>query len=120
VNVIVKLVIRAFALWATVQLVPGLAFEGNLAALVGIAIVFAVVNTLVKPLVAVLSLPLILVTFGLFYLVVNWLMFGLVVWLSGPAVLDLGLTSESAVATFIGAMLMSIISLVVAAVIDRD
>ncbi|MGH2546719.1 MAG: hypothetical protein ACRDHJ_11045 [Actinomycetota bacterium] len=54
---------------------------------------------------------------GLFYLVVNALMFGLVVWLSGPSVFNLGLTSTGFAATFLGAIAMSIISFVVGAIV---
>ncbi|MGH8874876.1 MAG: phage holin family protein [Acidimicrobiia bacterium] len=116
-GLIIRLAVLAFSLWATVQLVPGLGFSGSIWSLILIAVLFAVVNTLVKPVVAILSLPAILLTLGLFYLVVNALMFGLVVWLSGPEVFDLGLTSSGAAATFFGAIVMSIISFVVGAVL---
>ncbi|MGH8937509.1 MAG: phage holin family protein, partial [Acidimicrobiia bacterium] len=59
----------------------------------------------------------ILLTLGLFYLVVNALMFGLVVWLSGPSVFNLGLTSTGFAATLLGAIAMSIISFVVGAIV---
>jgi putative membrane protein len=118
-GLIIRLAVLAFSLWATVQLVPGLSFQGSIWSLALIAVVFGVVNTLVKPIVTLLSLPAILLTLGLFYLVVNALMFGLVVWLSGPSVFDLGLTSSGFVATFIGAIVMSIISFVVGVIVPR-
>lgn len=117
VGLVIRLAVLTFSLWATVQLVPGLDFRGSIWSLILIAVVFGVVNTLVKPIVTILSLPAILLTLGLFYLVVNALMFGLVVWLSGPSVFNLGLTSTGFAATFLGAIAMSIISFVVGAIV---
>jgi putative membrane protein len=116
-GLVIRLAVLAFSLWATVQLVPGLSFQGSIWSLALIAVMFGVVNTLVKPIVTLLSLPAILLTLGLFYLVVNALMFGLVVWLSGPSVFDLGLTSSGLAATFVGAIVMSVISFVVGAIV---
>lgn len=116
-GLIIRLAVLAFSLWVTVRLVPGLNFQGDIWSLILIAVVFAVVNTLVKPIVTILSLPAILLTLGLFYLVVNALVFGLVIWLSGPSAFDLGLTSSGFAATFFGAIVMSIISFVVGAIV---
>jgi len=118
VGVLVQLVVIGFSVWVTTALVPGLDFTGSGWALAGIAVVVAVANLLVKPLLTVLSLPLIIGTLGLFYVVVNWAVFGLVVWAAG--VLDLGLTSSSWVATLLGAIVMSVVGLVVRGVLDRS
>lgn len=118
-GVLVQLVVIGFSVWVATAIVPGLDFTGSGWALAGIAIVVAVANVLVKPLLTVLSLPLIVGTLGLFYVVVNWAVFALVVWLSGPGVLDLGLTSSSWTATLLGAVVMSVVGFVVRAVLDR-
>ena len=116
---LVQLIVIGFSVWVATTLVPGLHFGGSGWALAGIALVVAAANLLVKPLLTVLSLPLILGTFGLFYLVINWAVFGLVVWLAGPSVLDLGLTSDSWAATFLGALVLSVVGFVVRRVLDR-
>ena len=59
---LVQLVVVGFSVWVATSLVPGLDFAGSGWALAGIAIVVAVANVLVKPLLTVVSLPLILGT----------------------------------------------------------
>lgn len=114
----VKLAIYAAALWVAVQLVDGLAFEGSWVALIGVALVFAGVNTVVKPVVKLLSLPLVVLTLGLFLLVVNALMLGLTIWLAGA--LGLGITSTGFGATFLGAVVVSLVSWVGEAILEDD
>ena len=69
------------ALAATVRFVPGLTFDGSIWALAGIALVFGIVNAIIRPLALLLSAPLILLTVGVGALFVNGLMFWFVVWL---------------------------------------
>lgn len=102
-----KLLVYAGALWVAVRVVDGLAFEGSWWALVGVALVFAAVNTLVKPVVKLLSLPLVLLTLGLFLLVVNALMLQLTIWLASG--LGLGISTTGFGATFLGAILVSLV-----------
>ena len=68
--------ITAFALWAATQLVPGLHVTGPVALLVT-ALLFGLVNAVVRPVLVLLSLPLTVLTLGLFLLVVNAAMLGL-------------------------------------------
>ena len=69
--------ITAFALWAATQLVPGIHVSGILGLLLA-ALIFGLVNAVVRPVAMLLSLPLTVVTLGLFLLVVNAAMIGLV------------------------------------------
>jgi putative membrane protein len=75
-----KLVVRAFfgalGLWVASKIVPGVAFA-NLTALVIAACVLGVVNAIVRPVVMLLTLPLTVITLGLFLLIVNAAMIGL-------------------------------------------
>lgn len=116
-SLLIKIAATALAVWIAVQLVDGLQFTGTAGALVLIAIVFALVNAVVRPIVTLLSLPVVLLTLGLFLLVVNALMFGLTIWVSGQ--LDLGLTSASFGATFVGALVVTVVSWLAEAIADR-
>jgi putative membrane protein len=71
---LVRLIVTAAAIFATVKLLPGLSFEGSWAQLAGVALVFGVVNAFLKPILTLLTCPLILITLGLFSLVVNALL----------------------------------------------
>ncbi|MFT3835183.1 MAG: phage holin family protein [Micropruina sp.] len=85
---------------------PSTAFLGILA----VAIIFGVVNALVKPLFAFASAPLLLLTLGLFLLVINALMLWLTSWLAGQ--LNLGWHVDGFWSAFWGAMIVSIVSFI--------
>lgn len=107
-GIIVKILINAAALWAAVSIVPDLDFDGTIPALLVIALVMGIINVIVKPILTVLSLPLILLTLGLFLLVVNAVALALVVAISGA--FDLGLTSGGFLPTLLGAVVISVIA----------
>ena len=115
---LIRLVVNAVAIWAAVQLVPGLNYEGSTISLLLVALVFGVVNALVRPLLLLLTCPFIILTLGLFVLVVNTIMLSLTVWLSG--VFDLGLTSTGFWTTFLGAIVVSIVSSLISLLIKDD
>ncbi|GAA4547768.1 phage holin family protein [Pseudonocardia xishanensis] len=84
---VVRVVVIAVALWVAVWLVDGIELGGattgsRIGTLVLVALIFGVVNAILKPIVKVLSCPLYVLTLGLFGLVVNALLFLLVGWLS--------------------------------------
>lgn len=119
-RLLVRLGVNAIALWAAVRLVPGLSYTGDGTSLLIIALIFGVVNALIRPLLTLLTCPLIVLTLGLFVLVINTLLFSLTIWLSGPNVLNLGLSSANFWATFFGALVISIVSGIISMFIPDD
>lgn len=118
-NVLIKIAATAAALWVAVWLVPGLDFDGSVWALIGVSVLVLVANAVVKPVLNVFSLPLILLTLGLFLLITNALALQLVVWISHPDRLDLGLTSTGFFwATFLGALVISLVRMVLDRALD--
>jgi len=105
---IVRLLVNAAALWVATRLVPGVTFEGDWVAFFGVALTFGVINAFIRPLAKILTFPLILVTLGLFALVVN----GLMLWLTSSlsASLGLGFHVSGFWAAFWGALVVSIVS----------
>jgi putative membrane protein len=73
----VRLAIGAFGLWLADQLLAGIRIEGT-ATLVLAALLYGIVNAVVRPVAILLTLPITVITLGLFLLVVNAAMFGLV------------------------------------------
>ena len=69
--------VAALGLWLATQILPGLQFDGPWA-LIGAALLLGLVNAIVRPIAVILTLPLTLLTLGLFLLVVNAGMVGLV------------------------------------------
>lgn len=105
-DLILRLAVNAGAVWLAVAFVDGLSFDGTWIALVIIAAIVAVLNAVVKPIAKLLSLPFIILTLGLFLLVVNAVLLQVVVVISRSA--DLGLDSTGFGATFLGAIVVSI------------
>ena len=108
IKLLVRWVVIALSLWAAILIVPGLNYEGSGLELFVIAAIFGLVNAIIRPIVMFLSCPLVVLTFGLFILIINTLMLSLTIWLS--SLFNLGFTSESFWTTFFGAIIISIIS----------
>ena len=77
---IAKILIAAFGLWLSAWFIDGIDYHGWLALLLA-GLLLGLVNAFVRPVVTVLTLPLTLLTLGLFLLVVNAAMIGIVGWL---------------------------------------
>jgi putative membrane protein len=75
-----RLLITALGLWLAATIVPGVAIKGW-AALLAAALVLGIVNAVIRPVILVLTLPLTVLTLGLFILVVNGISLYLVAWL---------------------------------------
>jgi len=75
-----RLVITAFGLWAAATIVPGVEIIGWRALLVS-ALLLGIVNAVIRPIILILTLPLTVLTLGLFIFVVNGISLGIVAWL---------------------------------------
>lgn len=116
---LIKIIGVAASLWVAVWIVDGFEFSGTWWQFLIVALILGVANAVVKPVLKLFSLPLILVTFGLFLLVVNAIVLALVVALSGA--LDLGLTSDGFFwETFLASIVVSIVSWIIGAVLPED
>jgi putative membrane protein len=77
---VLRTLICALGLWLAARLVPSMRFESEWV-LLGAAVLLGLVNAVVRPLAVILTLPLTVLSLGLFLLVVNAGMLGLVAWL---------------------------------------
>jgi putative membrane protein len=76
---LLRMLVAALGLWLASEIVPGFRIDGHRTLLLG-ALLLGVVNAVVRPLVVLLTLPITIVTLGLFLWVVNAAMLGLVAW----------------------------------------
>ncbi|PID85959.1 MAG: hypothetical protein CSA11_01465 [Chloroflexi bacterium] len=118
-KLLIRWVIIAISLWAAVTIVPGLHYEGSIWALFLVAAIFGLVNAIIRPIVMVLSCPLVLLTMGLFVLIVNGAMLSLTIWISSN-IFNSGFSSESFWATFFGAIIISIVSAILNMFVKDD
>ncbi len=101
-GLIIRILIVALGLWLASAIVPGVAIA-DLKTLLLAALLLGVVNAFVRPVVVILTLPLTLLTLGLFILVINAALFGLV------ATLLPGFVVHGFWAAFFGALVVSVV-----------
>jgi putative membrane protein len=113
-----RLLINAAALWAATRVVPGISFDGDWRLLFVVAMIFGILNVLVRPVLKLLTLPLLIVTLGLFIFVLNAAM----LWLTGAISdrLDLGFHVAGFRAAFLGALVVTVISFALSLFVRSD
>ena len=115
-QLIIRLVVNGIALWIATLVVDGVDIEastttGEVLTILAIAAVFAVVNIVVRPIVKLLSLPLYVITLGLFTFVVNALMLLLTSWIAD--LLDVPFHVDGFWAALLGGLVISFVSWVI-------
>ena len=117
-GVLVRFALNTLALYAAVWLVPGIRFEGSAGRFLVVGLVFGAVNTLLRPLLTILTCPLVVLTLGLFTLVINALMLLATAWLS--ARWDLGFAVAGFVAALLGGIIVAIASTILALFLGNE
>jgi putative membrane protein len=109
-KLILRLIINAVALWIAITFVPGIRAEPSWLGILGLALIFGVINALLRPLIELLTCPLIILTLGLGTLLINTLLF----WLCGLIgnQFGFGFTVDGFWPAFFGALIVSLVSLV--------
>jgi putative membrane protein len=115
---IVRILVNGAALWVATRFVPGVSYSGGWLPFLGVALVFSVVNTFVRPLAWIATFPLILLTLGVFLLVIN----GLMLWLTSALsdAIGLGFHVAGFWPAFWGALVITIVSSLLSAVVKTD
>jgi putative membrane protein len=101
---LVRLAINALAIWVAAELFIGIELTENPLGIAVVALVFGLVNALLRPIAMFLGFPFIILTLGLFALVINSALFGLTAWLT-PA-----LEVDGFWPAFWGALVVSLVS----------
>jgi putative membrane protein len=108
VGIVLKIVINAAALYVAVLLLDGLEFEGSVPAFLGIALIMGIINAVVRPILTILTLPAILLTLGLFLIVVNAIALAIVFAISDA--LGLQISSDGFGWTLAAAVIVSLVA----------
>ncbi|MBV9320691.1 MAG: phage holin family protein [Mycobacterium sp.] len=86
---LIRAAVTGFALWVVTQVVHGISFVGGdtrlqrLGIIFVVAVIFGLVNAIIKPIVQILSIPLYILTLGLFHIVINAFMLWITAWITG-------------------------------------
>lgn len=113
-NLVIRLFINAVALWGAASVVRGVELSDSFGGVLLVALIFGLVNALIRPILTLLTFPLLLLTLGLLTLVINALML----------MLTAGLTRHLSVSgfwsAFFGALVISIVSLLLSIFLGED
>lgn len=112
-SLIIRLIVNAIALWVATLIVSGVELEGGstqdrVLTLLVVAAIFALVNVVVRPIVQLLSLPLYVLTLGLFTFVVNALMLLLTSWIADQ--FDVPFSVDGFWSAVLGGLVISFVS----------
>ncbi len=113
-KIAIKILVNAVAIWVA-TVVPGVALTDatvgrQIETVLFVAVIFGVINTVIKPIVKLATLPLFLLTLGLITIVINAAMLGLTSWAAGK--LDLAFHVSSVGAAILGALVVSVVSMI--------
>ncbi len=120
-KLLIRWAISAFSIFVAVWLVPGITVEQDGWVLYAVmAVILGLVNAIIRPLLKLLTCPLIILTLGLFTLVIN----GLTLWLSAAlanGVFNVGFFVDGFGSAFLGAFIISIVSVLLNAFVkDKE
>ena len=114
-NLLIRWIIASFSLFIAVWLVPGIRVEGNAwGAYAVMAVILGLINAIIRPILKLLSLPIIILTLGLFLLVIN----GITLWMASALAIEVfhvGFYVDGFWSALLGALIVSIVSVILSA-----
>ena len=115
---ILRWAINAIALYLAVQIVPGVDFEGGFTSIIWLALIFGLINAFLRPLLKLLTCPLIFLTLGLFTLLINTFLF----WLTGQVgqAFGIGLTINGFWPAFFGGLVVTVVSVIMSLILKDE
>jgi len=118
---ILRLVINAVALYLAVLILPGrIDLRSGLVSIIWLALIFGLVNALFRPLISFLTCPLIIVTLGLFTLVINTFMFWLTSVIGQSFGIALIISDPVWWNAFLGGLVVSVVSVVMTLILKDE
>ncbi len=119
---ILRWIINAIALYAAIAIVPGIQqTEGSSwLSIIWLALIFGLVNALLHPLISILTCPLIILTLGLFTLIINALLFALSGWIGNQFGVGFHLASPWFWNAFLGSVVVSVVSVVLTLILKDE
>lgn len=107
-NLLLRLLINAVALWCAARFLNGIHYTGSAMGLLALSLVFGIMNAFIRPILEFFSLPILILTLGLFTLVLNGAMLLITSNVAGR--LDIPFRVDSFGAAMLGALLVSVVS----------
>jgi putative membrane protein len=119
-KILIRWVIVSLALFVAAWIVPGIRVEGNAWIVYAVmAVILGLVNAIVRPVLKLLTCPLIILTLGVFVLVIN----GLSLWLASKIAVNwfhVGFYVDGFWPAFLGALIVSVVTVILSALVKED
>lgn len=115
---ILRWAINAVAIFLAIRFVPGITLQSGVLSVIWLALIFGLVNALLRPLISLLTCPLIVLTLGLFTLLINTFLF----WLTGQIghLFGIGLTMNGFWPAFLGGVVVTVVSVVLTLILKDE
>jgi putative membrane protein len=115
---ILRWTINAVALFLAVYFVPGVVLQGEWTSVLWLALIFGLVNAFLRPLLKLLTCPLIFLTLGLFTLLINTFLF----WLTGQVgtAFGVGFTVADFWSAFLGGLIVTVVSVFMSLILKDE
>ncbi len=117
---ILRWAINAIALYLAVLLLPGIDLRSGLVSIIWLALIFGLINALFRPLINILTCPLIILTLGLFTLVINTFLFWLTSVIGQSFGLGLIISEPVWWNAFLGGLVVSVVSVVLTMILKDE
>jgi len=117
-TLLLRLAINAAALWCAARFIDGIVYTGSWQGLVGLALVFGIVNTFIRPVLRFFAFPITLITLGLFTLVINAAMLLLTARIAESV--GISFAVRGFIPALLGAICVSVLSTVMSAILIHD
>lgn len=114
IRIALRVIINAAALWVAARFIDGIALTEDIGSILFVAIVFGLINAFIRPVVLVLTFPALILTLGLFTLVINAAMLGATAWLTDSLAID------GFVPAFLGALVITIVSWALSSILINE
>jgi putative membrane protein len=110
-KLILRILINAAALWLAARLLPSISLSNEIWGVLVVAIIFGLVNAMIRPIIVVLTLPLNIITLGLFTLIINMIMLLITAGLAGNLLSIQGDFLSRMWTAFLGSVIISLVSM---------
>jgi putative membrane protein len=115
---LIKWIINTIAIMLSIKLVPGIVYSGQWWGILLVGLLFGLVNTFIRPFIKLFTLPLLILSLGLFTFIINAMMLMLTSWLSIQ--FKLGFSVEGFRPAFWGALIISLVSMLLSCLMPSD
>ncbi len=110
-----KWLVNTIAIMIAIRIVPGISYTGDWWGILAVGVLFGLINTIIRPFIKLFTFPLLIFTLGLFTFVINAFMLIVTSWFSEK--LALGFYVQGFKPAFYGALIISVVSLLLTCLI---